>query len=69
MIPSLRDNSYTERIAAIRDYSQPTTVGELRSFLGMMAQIASHVLIHKIAEINLLHTAASNLHTSVSNVE
>jgi hypothetical protein len=58
-----------ERIAAIRDYSQPTTVGELRSFLGMMAQIASHVLIHKIAEINLLHTAASNLHTSVSNVE
>ncbi len=58
-----------ERIAAIRDYSQPTTVGELRSFLGMMAQIASHVLTHKIAEINLLHTAASNLHTSGSNVD
>jgi hypothetical protein len=58
-----------ERIAAIRDYCQPPTVGELRSFLGMMAQIASHVLIHKIAEINLLHTAASNLHTSGSNVE
>jgi hypothetical protein len=52
-----------ERIAAIRDYrynSQPNTVGELRSFL---------VLTHKIAEINLLHTAASNLHTSGSNVE
>lgn len=58
-----------ESIEAIRDYGRPPTVGGLRSFLGMVAQVAPHQLRPKTRELALLHRATSNVHASASRVD